>query len=211
MSNPRYVRRLWARRPSEFGRRLDLEWREPATATERSELDAARRQNGVTLCIRRGQPIPEPRQYWDVRFTLDNDISLADATAELAERLRESVRLRMIAEVPLGAFLSGGVDSSAVVALMAEAKVGVAHNARSNAKAGRGIARVEGLQQRTLVAPMDGFLKTVNVRPGDAVRRGQVLLELGHGARHRRRRHVERPRRRGKTALVGHALEHPHG
>ena len=54
MSNPRYVPRLWARRPSEFGRRLDLEWREPATATERSELDAARRQNGVTLCIRRG-------------------------------------------------------------------------------------------------------------------------------------------------------------
>ncbi|MEZ7715529.1 hypothetical protein O3790_07375 [Micrococcus luteus] len=54
MSNPRYVPRLWARRPSEFGRRLDLEWREPATAMERSELDAARRQNGVTLCIRRG-------------------------------------------------------------------------------------------------------------------------------------------------------------
>ena len=49
MSNPRYVPRLWARRPSEFGRRLDLEWREPATATERSELDAARRQNGCLL------------------------------------------------------------------------------------------------------------------------------------------------------------------
>ncbi|KAI5916652.1 XrtA/PEP-CTERM system amidotransferase [Thauera sp. 2A1] len=74
---------------------------------------------GESLCIRRGQPIPEPRQYWDVDFTLDNKISFADATAELTERLRESVRLRMIAEVPLGAFLSGGVDSSAVVATMA--------------------------------------------------------------------------------------------
>ena len=72
-----------------------------------------------TLTIRRGEPIPEPRSYWDVRFTLDNPISITDATAELTERLRESIRLRMISEVPLGAFLSGGVDSSAVVALMA--------------------------------------------------------------------------------------------
>ncbi|HNE99628.1 MAG TPA: asparagine synthase (glutamine-hydrolyzing), partial [Thauera aminoaromatica] len=82
-------------------------------------LGARKLGPGESLCIRRGQPIPAPKQYWDVRFTLDNDIGLADATAELTERLRESVRLRMIAEVPLGAFLSGGVDSSAVVATMA--------------------------------------------------------------------------------------------
>jgi len=71
-----------------------------------------------TLTVRRGQTLPEPREYWDVRFTLDNPISEADAGAELLQRLRESVRLRMISEVPLGAFLSGGVDSSAVVAMM---------------------------------------------------------------------------------------------
>ncbi|HXU41223.1 MAG TPA: XrtA/PEP-CTERM system amidotransferase [Burkholderiales bacterium] len=74
---------------------------------------------GHTLAIRRGQPVPAPREYWDVRFTLDNPIGEVDASAELVERLRESVRLRMISEVPLGAFLSGGVDSSAVVAIMA--------------------------------------------------------------------------------------------
>ncbi len=72
-----------------------------------------------TLLLRRGQPVGEPREYWDVHFTLDNPISDADACAELTHRLEESIRLRMISEVPLGAFLSGGVDSSAVVAMMA--------------------------------------------------------------------------------------------
>jgi asparagine synthase (glutamine-hydrolysing) len=80
---------------------------------------ARKLEPGHTLSVRRGEPVPPPRQYWDVRFTLDNPIGEADAQAELIERLRESVRLRMISEVPLGAFLSGGVDSSAVVATMA--------------------------------------------------------------------------------------------
>ncbi len=75
---------------------------------------------GACLSIRRGQAErPQPRPYWDVRFTLDTRIDADSACEELMHRLRESVRLRMIAEVPLGAFLSGGVDSSAVVAIMA--------------------------------------------------------------------------------------------
>ena len=72
-----------------------------------------------TLVIRRGEPVGEPRRYWDVRFTADSSISLEDAVSELNRRLEDSVRLRLISEVPLGAFLSGGVDSSAVVATMA--------------------------------------------------------------------------------------------
>jgi asparagine synthase (glutamine-hydrolysing) len=74
---------------------------------------------GHTLCVKRGQPAEMPKPYWDVAFTLDNPISEADAQVELVEKLKESVRLRLISEVPLGAFLSGGVDSSAVVATMA--------------------------------------------------------------------------------------------
>jgi asparagine synthase (glutamine-hydrolysing) len=76
---------------------------------------------GHTLSIRAGQPLPEPQPYWDIPFTPHCPASEAQAADELLARLREAVRIRMVAEVPLGAFLSGGVDSSAVVALMAGA------------------------------------------------------------------------------------------
>jgi asparagine synthase (glutamine-hydrolysing) len=71
------------------------------------------------LAVRRRAALPEPHEYWDVRFTLDSRLDEAAACEELVARLKESVRLRLISEVPLGAFLSGGVDSSAVVAMMA--------------------------------------------------------------------------------------------
>jgi asparagine synthase (glutamine-hydrolysing) len=74
---------------------------------------------GHTLTVRRGSPVPAPRKFWDVSFKPNGVRSLDDAGHELIERLREAVRIRLISEVPLGAFLSGGVDSSAVVALMA--------------------------------------------------------------------------------------------
>ena len=72
-----------------------------------------------TLSIRQGESLHIPRPYWDVTFESTNKISEKDAQQELVERLRESVKIRMVSEVPLGAFLSGGVDSSAVVAIMA--------------------------------------------------------------------------------------------
>jgi asparagine synthase (glutamine-hydrolysing) len=73
-----------------------------------------------TLSVKRGVvEIPEPKPYWDIRFTGANSISEGEATEELIFRLRDAVRVRLMSEVPLGAFLSGGVDSSAVVAMMA--------------------------------------------------------------------------------------------
>jgi asparagine synthase (glutamine-hydrolysing) len=77
-----------------------------------------------TLTLRRGQLLAEPQEYWDVHFSLDSRMGAEEACVQLDEKLKESVRLRMIAEVPLGAFLSGGVDSSAVVAEMAEISQG---------------------------------------------------------------------------------------
>ncbi len=74
---------------------------------------------GYCLAIKRGSKTYQPRQYWDVKFSLRTPQDDKSTGYELIERLREAVKIRMVADVPLGAFLSGGVDSSAVVAMMA--------------------------------------------------------------------------------------------
>ncbi len=60
------------------------------------------------------------RQYWDLDFSQVEERSEEEWAEALLEKLTEAVKIRLIAEVPLGAFLSGGVDSSAVVAIMAQ-------------------------------------------------------------------------------------------
>jgi asparagine synthase (glutamine-hydrolysing) len=76
---------------------------------------------GHYLLVRRGRVVPKPVCWWDVDFSNPSRASAKVLEEEMVERLQEAVRSRMVADVPLGAFLSGGVDSSAVVALMAEA------------------------------------------------------------------------------------------
>lgn len=63
--------------------------------------------------------LPQPEQYWDVSFAQKHALSDEQAVEEFSVRFTEAVDVRMVAEVPLGAFLSGGVDSSSVVATMA--------------------------------------------------------------------------------------------
>lgn len=74
---------------------------------------------GYSLTLKVGNSKVEPKKYWDLAFDKVSNISEADAEHELIARLRDSVKSHMIADVPLGGFLSGGVDSSAVVAMMA--------------------------------------------------------------------------------------------
>lgn len=74
---------------------------------------------GYCWTLRRGEPLGEPKAYWDVPFAVEEGRSVQAIQDELIARLREAVDIRLVADVPLGAFLSGGVDSSAVVAMMA--------------------------------------------------------------------------------------------
>jgi len=73
---------------------------------------------GHLLEFQRGQV--RVRQYWDLpRYGTHKPTSEEECLEEMERRLEEAVRVRLISEVPLGALLSGGTDSSTVVALMA--------------------------------------------------------------------------------------------
>lgn len=74
---------------------------------------------GHRLTLKKGiKTIPESEEYWDIPTSFERTLSKEEVNDELVDRLKEAVDIRMVADVPLGSFLSGGVDSSAVVALM---------------------------------------------------------------------------------------------
>lgn len=73
-----------------------------------------------TLVVEQGRE--EIKRYWTLEYSpKSSGVPRAELEERLWELLREATRIRLMSEVPLGAFLSGGIDSSAVVAAMAEA------------------------------------------------------------------------------------------
>ncbi len=77
---------------------------------------------GHQLSVKRGGDL-KIEQYWKPAFAPSPARSFEQASDELCEKLDEAVRLQMVTDVPLGAFLSGGVDSSGIVAAMAQTGV----------------------------------------------------------------------------------------
>jgi asparagine synthase (glutamine-hydrolysing) len=73
---------------------------------------------GHVLEVERGKQLRAPSEYWRPRFS-ERPADERDAINVLLDKLDEAVRIRLMSEVPLGAFLSGGVDSSGIVSSMA--------------------------------------------------------------------------------------------
>lgn len=75
-------------------------------------------ESGSRLILENGSHRAE--RYWDLSFKHPDNFNLKDCESKLLTLLKESVKRRLVSDVPLGVFLSGGVDSSSVVSMMAE-------------------------------------------------------------------------------------------
>ena len=119
---------------------------------------------GMLLTVRAGEPGSEPVPYWSLSDAAERGMadsfhgSEGEAVAHLDWLLRDAVKLRMVADVPLGAFLSGGIDSSTVVALMQAQSsrpvktfsIGFHEGAYDEATFARGVARHLGTDHTEL-------------------------------------------------------------
>jgi asparagine synthase (glutamine-hydrolysing) len=120
---------------------------------------------GHTLVWRNGEI--RTRRYWDLRFEAEAEETRPDAELieEYRDRLKEAVRLRLMADVPLGAFLSGGIDSATITALMSELvddpiktfSVGFAEREANELEYARIVAKAFGTDHHEVVVTPEQF------------------------------------------------------
>jgi asparagine synthase (glutamine-hydrolysing) len=96
-----------------------------ATPSDQSIVEGVRKLEPARVAVA-SSASPELRitKYWDVQFTPNEKATEGELVEQLREMLTESVTLHQVSDVPVGAFLSGGLDSSAVVAMMAKPAAG---------------------------------------------------------------------------------------
>jgi asparagine synthase (glutamine-hydrolysing) len=109
---------------------------------------------GHLLVLEHGRE-PVTRQYWDLAYQPKLAGSERDLIDELEARVEESLRLHLVSDVPVGAFLSGGLDSSLLVAMLAKRvgvrnlptfTVGLAYERFDEAPHARAVARLYGTE-----------------------------------------------------------------
>jgi asparagine synthase (glutamine-hydrolysing) len=115
------------------------------------------------LRVRLDGRVELPQPYWRFEFHADRSVSADEWKAQIQQKLSETVACHMISDVPLGAFLSGGVDSSTVVALMAQASgrpvktysIGFEEEAYSELPYARAVAKHVGADHTDLIVRPD--------------------------------------------------------
>ncbi len=116
---------------------------------------------GHMMTVRRNREI-ELSRYWRPSFTADRGFNFNDACEILRHKLGDAVKSQLVSDVPLGAFLSGGVDSAGIVASMAEAgadlvacTVGFEESTHDERAGAREIAQKFGADHHEFVAAID--------------------------------------------------------
>jgi asparagine synthase (glutamine-hydrolysing) len=124
----------------------------------------------LILDLASDSPAPAISQYWDLRDTeADEGPSDREWIAETRRRLEETVRMRLMSDVPLGMFLSGGVDSSAIAALIKRQNrgpvktfaVGYRESCYSELPYASEVARSIGTEHREVVIGMQDFFEAL--------------------------------------------------
>ena len=124
----------------------------------------------LTLDVSEARPEPRIRQYWEIPApSAEGGRSEEEWIRECRERLEETVRMRLMSDVPLGVFLSGGLDSSAIAAIMKRQfdgpvktfSVGYKESAFSELGYARQVAEAIGSDHHEVVVSMDDFFNAL--------------------------------------------------